>query len=332
MTSAASFSIASIGESSAASEPAEPLEPSGWLTPLTLASLPLFRRHFESAAIPLSDYSFANNIAWQSRQRYLHATIGGCLCLFALRDGALSMPLPPLGPPERAALAIDECVEWMERHNGGSRAWEIRCVHEGLVEELLRAGEPLRPRAIVGNPPDFMYSTADLVALRGAAYKPKRNDINQLLRARPDVRVEPLRPEHRDEVAELCGRWLAQRPPGDGGLDELAVEESHAILYAVTHMDALELTGLRLLAGGRTEAFVVGERLLPTVGHVLFEKSNRELRGAAQLIFREYCRSLADCPLLNTGDALGCDSLARSKESYRPLHLGRKFTVCSLRC
>lgn len=331
MTTSAASSI-TIGESSVANEPAEPLESSGWLTPLTLAASPLFRRHFESAAIPLSDYSFANNIAWQSRQRYLHATIGGCLCLFSLRDGALSMPLPPLGPTERAALALDECVEWMERHNLGRSGWEIRCVHEGLVEALLRAGPPRRPRAIVSNPPDFMYSTAELVELRGAAYKSKRNDINQLLRVHPDVRVEPLHPGHRAEVAGLCERWLAQRAPADGPLDELAVEEFHAILYAVTHMDALGLTGLRMLVGGRTEAFVVGERLLPTVGHVLFEKSNRELRGAAQLIFREYCRSLADCALINTGDALGCDSLARSKESYRPLHLGRKFTVCSLRC
>lgn len=320
------------GETSAANEPAEPLESSGWLTPLTLAASPLFRRHFESAAVPLSDYSFANNIAWQSHQRFLHATIGGCLCLFALRDGALSMPLPPLGPPELAVEALDECVEWMERHNRGRVGWEIRYVHEGLVEALLRAGPPRRPRAIVGDLPDFMYSTDDLVALRGAAYKSKRNDINQLLRAHPDVRVEELRPAHRAEVADLCERWLARRPLEGRGLDGLAVEEFHAILFAVAHMDALALTGLRLLVGGRTEAFIVGERLLPAVGHVLFEKSNLELRGAAQLIFREYCRSLADCALINTGDALGSDSLARSKESYRPLHLGRKFTVCSLRC
>ena len=322
----------SFDESPAANEPAEPLGPSGWMTPLSLTARPLFRRYFESTAIPLSDYSFANNIAWQSRQRYLYATIGGCLCLFALRDGALSMPLPPLGPTELAAEAMGQCIESMERHNQGRTGWEIRCVNEDLVEALLRAGPSRRPRAIVSIPPDFMYNTADRIELRGAGYKSKRNDINQLLREHPDVRIEALHSGHRVEVADLCERWLAQRPHEDGALDGLAVEEFHAILYAVTHMDALGLTGLRMLIDGRTEAFVAGERLLPTVGHVLFEKSNREFRGSAQLIFREYCRSLADCPLLNTGDALGCDSLARSKESYRPLHLGRKFTVCSRRC
>jgi hypothetical protein len=308
------------------------------MTPLSLAALPLFRRRFESMAVPLSDYSFANNIAWQSRQRYLYATIGDCLCLFALRNGALSMPLPPLGPPELAADALPECIEWMDRNNQGRADWEIRCVNEDLVDALLRAGPPRRPRTIVSTPPDFIYNTAELAELRGACYKSKRNDINQLLRVHPDVCLELLHPEHCLDVADLCERWLAQRPPGAPGapgapaLDGLAVEEFHAIVYAVTHMDALGLTGLRMLVDGRTEAFILGEHLLPGVGHVLFEKSNRELRGSAQLIFREYARSLTHCPLINTGDALGCSSLARSKESYHPRHLGRKFTVCSLGC
>lgn len=322
----------SVSESSAG-EPADPLECSGYtLIPLSLAAMPLFRRHFDATRVPLSDYSFANNIAWQARQRLFYAVVADCLCLFSLSRGVLSMPLPPLGPPEQAAAALDRCVALMERHDQRGVGWEIRCVHEALAEALRRRGSDHRTHTIVSNPPDFLYNTADLVELRGAAYKSKRNDINQLLRGHPDITIELLQPEHCPDVRELCERWLDQREATGDGLDELARDELHAILYAVTHMEPLGLTGLRLLIGGRTEAFVLGERLLPTIGNVLFEKSNRDLRGTAQLIFREYCRSLADCALLNTGDALGSDSLARSKHSYRPLHLGRKFTVCSLRC
>lgn len=312
-------------------EAADPLEARGGLTPFSLDALPVFRRSFEEAAIPLSDYSFANNIAWYARQHLLYARIEGCLCLLAVHDGALSMPLPPLGPVDRAVRALDACIDLMHRHNGPHVGFEVRCVHEALVDAFVSGAWWRQASTVVSDPPDYLYSTVELVELRGSAYKSKRNDINQLLRGHGDVRLDALRPEHRGEVAGLCERWMGQRGAAPEGLDELAVQEAQAILFAVDHMDTLGLTGLRLLVDGEVEAFIVGERLLPTVAHVLFEKSNRELRGAAQLIFREYCRSLVDCALVNTGDALGSDSLAQSKQSYRPLSFGRKFTIASLR-
>ncbi|MEZ4448806.1 MAG: phosphatidylglycerol lysyltransferase domain-containing protein [Nannocystaceae bacterium] len=291
--------------------------------------MPLFRRCFEEAQIPLSDYSFANNVVWQSHRRLLYTVVEGCVCLLSLRGGVLSMWLPPLGPDDRAVEAMDACIALMIEHNAPTAGFEIACVHEGLLEAFYGATAWRDAYAVIANPPDYLYSTSELIELRGNAYKSKRNDINQLLRAHADVRLDALGPEHQGEVAELCELWLAQRRIDEGSLDELALEESHAILYAVDHMDALGLTGLRLLVDGRTEAFILGERLLPDVGHVLFEKSNRDRRGAAQLIFREYCRTLGGCARINTGDALGSDGLARNKESYRPLALGRKFTICS---
>lgn len=310
-------------------EPADPLEAGEGLIPLSLAAMPWFRRAFDAAQVPISDYSFANNIAWHARQRLYYAEIDGCLCLFALREGRLTMQLPPLGPIDRAVRALDRCIDLMQRHNRDG-CFEVLCVHDALVEAFLGSAWWRHTAAIHSDPPDYLYSTVDLVELRGSAYKSKRNDINQLLRAHADVRVVPLGPEHLAEVTELCGLWMAQRGPGDGALADLAFEESQAIVYAVAHMDTLGLTGMRLLVDGRTDAFILGERLLPTVAHVLFEKSDRERRGAAQLIFREYCRTLLECPLVNTGDALGSDSLAQNKQSYRPRCFGRKSSITSL--
>jgi hypothetical protein len=305
------------------------------LWPLTIEARPLFEEAFAALQVPISDYSFANNIVWQRRQRLLYAVIEGCLCLFSIRDGELLMPLPPLGPVTQAIAATSACVAMMRRFNEGRAGWQIYCVHEELAEALAASPDPqMAGWTITAAPSDFVYRTGDLIELGGVAYKSKRNDINQLLRAHPDARLEALRPEHLDAVVEMSALWLAQRAScegalHEGALDSLALEEFDAIAEAVTNMDALGLTGLRLIIEGRTEAFLIGEKLLPEVGHVLFEKANRAIRGAAQLIFREYCRSFAECALTNTGDSLGCASLARSKESYRPLYLGKKFTISS---
>lgn len=317
-------------------EPSRPLEstpqPDPWtITPLALDHKPAFDRALAAAGVSLSDYSFANNMCWQLRQRLFIASLAGSLGLFAERDGVLSMPLPPLGAPWQQAAALEACVALLERANDGACVGELRFVSPEFVARLREHGDGwLRGHTLEVLPesPDFFYHRAEMVELRGARYKSKRNDINQLLRTYPSARAEPLRQDDAEAVRLLGRLWLSQRGAHDHGHDE----EAFALAAAMQHFDALALFGVRLMIGDTLAGLTLGERLPTGVVNVLFEKTDLDVPGASQFIFREFCRALPDDALINTGDGAGSPSLVRAKESYRPVRLGDKFRLRIWRC
>lgn len=312
------------------------------LTPLTLDHKRDFDRQFAATGVSLSDYSFANNICWQLHQRHFVTAVAGCMCLLALREGELLMPLPPLGQGPAQASALAACVALLERANPGPKVGDIRFVSPDLLPGLLASqGTWLRGHTLEVLPehPDYLYRRAEMVELRGAAYKSKRSDINQLLRTHPQARALPLRQGDAGRVRALSRLWLRQRgntgemsdtvegDPYEDGQDE----ESVAIGVAMRNFDALGLFGVRLMIGERLVGVTLGERMPTGVINVLFEKTDRSVPGAAQFIFREFCRALPDGALINTGDGCGSPSLARAKDSYRPVQLADKVLLRILR-
>ncbi|WAS93646.1 DUF2156 domain-containing protein [Nannocystis punicea] len=313
-------------------DPSRPLDttvqPAPWtITPLALDHKPAFDRALAAAGVSLSDYSFANNFCWQLGQRLFIASLADTLGLFGERDGVLSMQLPPLGAPWQQAAALEACVALLERANTGAVVGELRFVAPELVTRLREHGDGwLRGHTleVVPESPDFFYRRSEMVELRGARYKSKRNDINQLLRTYPSARAEPLRQCDADAVALLARLWLSQR---DGDHDHAHDEEAFALAAAMQHFDALNLFGVRLMIGDTLAGITLGERLPTGVVNVLFEKTDLDVPGASQFIFREFCRLLDDDALINTGDGAGSPSLVRAKESYRPVQLGEKFRL-----
>lgn len=298
---------------------------------VTLADRERLEPYFHAFSPNIQDYSFAINLAWYAHQGLCFRFIAGCLCLFRVEHGLLSMPLPPLGPREAVPRALMLCFAALRDANGVLAERSVQCVH-GDVIEALRTAPVAPPVRVEMGWPDYLYRTESLRALRGAAYKAKRNDINQFLRAHPGATLTPLGSGDLPEVLALCRGWLQhlqERRPEDQDTEALrfAWHELRAIRFALRHLDALGLVGLRLDDGGRLLGFTIGERLRPGVASVLFEKTDLSVKGAAQYLFREFCETFADCELVTTGDGVGQESLDRCKQSYQPIALSDKATL-----
>ncbi len=54
------------------------------LYPFTIEAKPLFDRYAALLNIPLSDYTFANNIIWLSQKSGFYQIVEDCFCLFSL--------------------------------------------------------------------------------------------------------------------------------------------------------------------------------------------------------------------------------------------------------
>ncbi|MHB8347632.1 MAG: DUF2156 domain-containing protein [Acidiferrobacterales bacterium] len=288
--------------------------------------------------VALSDYSFANNVIWLAQASGFYQIIEGCFCLFALNGNGLTMLLPPLGDSSRQYRALKICVKIMDLYNPSPIQARLDYVYKDFLKVLELDGTT--GAALVGGErwhvevtnPDYIYRTQDLIELRGNAYKTKRNEINQFRRAYPNHSLLPFSKDHRNEALALVNTWMQNRlrTLPDGPVEEFLYNlemERKAIQRAIALYEELSLVGLSLFIDGRLEGFTFGERLNRDVANVLIEKTNFNIQGAAQYLFREFSKVFDDCTYINVGDDLGFENLRRVKMSYRPAMFGEKIIL-----
>jgi len=300
------------------------------------------RHDFEVAItrmnVALSDYSFANNIIWFGQASGFYQIIEGCFCLFQLTGHGLHMLLPPLGEPSRQQRALRICVKIMDAYNGSPHQGMLDFVYRDFLKVLdtdLFTGLPLingEVWHVEATNPDYIYRTQDLIDLKGNAYKTKRNEINQFRRAYPNHALVPFSKAHEAGARQLVNIWMQQRLQAipDGSFENFVHNlemERKAIQRAITLYDDLKLEGLSLFIDGRLAGFTFGERLRRDVANVLIEKTDFNIQGAAQFLFREFSKVFSDCTYINVGDDLGFENLRRVKMSYRPALFGDKVML-----
>jgi len=308
------------------------------LYPFDHSAKPYFDEAAARLSVALSDYSFANNVIWLAQASGFYQIIEGCFCLFALTGNGLTMLLPPLGEPMRQQRAFRICVKIMDAYNPSPQQARVDFVYHDFLKVLdsdILTGGPLVNgelwHAEVTNP-DYIYRTQDLIELRGNAYKTKRNEINQFRRAHPNHALVPFSRAHETEARRLVNTWMQQRlrTIPDGSFEDFVYNlemERKAIQRAITLYDELELEGLSLFIDGRLAGFTFGERLNRDVANVLIEKTDLNIQGAAQFLFREFSQVFADRTWINVGDDLGFENLRRVKMSYRPAMFGEKVIL-----
>jgi hypothetical protein len=308
------------------------------LYPFDQNAKPYFDEACARLNVALSDYSFANNVIWLAQASGFYQIIEGCFCLFALNGNGLTMLLPPLGEPSRQRRALKICVKIMDLYNPSPYQARLDFVYKDFLKVLERDADGLSPQ--IGDErwqleetiPDYIYRTEDLIELRGNAYKTKRNEINQFRRAHPSHALLPFSKAHRDAALELLNSWVQNRLRAlpDGRVEEFLFNlemERKAIQRAIALYDELNLEGLSLFIDGKLEGFTFGERLNRDVANVLIEKTNFNIQGAAQYLFREFTKVFSDCTYINVGDDLGFENLRRVKMSYRPAMFGEKVIL-----
>ena len=96
---------------------------------------------------------------------------------------------------------------------------------------------------------------------------------------------------------------------------------------ALQFSSELGLLGLVAEVEGRLAAYTLGYPLSDSVFCVLFEIADRDVRGLAQYIFREFCRSLARFEFINAMDDSGLEGLRRAKQSYHPERIVTSYIV-----
>lgn len=300
-------------------------------------------KYLKQINVDVSDYTFAGNYIWLSTATGFYVIVNETFCLFILNSGELSMLLPPIGKKSNTYDAMLQCFEIMNSHNSNRNYSKIEYVHEELLEgfvDYLEEGtlvyEMLKDFIIEKKLVDYIYKVDDLIDLKGDSYKSKRNEINKFKKIYPEHRIEILTKEkHASEVMGLFNKWVKDRTTY---MPKEEVEvfmdgiyfERFAIKRLLNDYDNLDIIGLVIYINDEIKGFTVGERINEHTASVIIEKTDFEILGCAQFIFREFTKILKDryaIEYINVGDDMGFENLKKVKMSYRPNKLVPKYTI-----
>jgi hypothetical protein len=293
--------------------------------------------------VDVSDYTFACNYIWLSTGSGFYAIVNDTFCLFVLASGELSMLLPPLGKKENTYEAMLQCFEIMNAHNSHKNYSKIEYIHENMLEgfvDYLEEGtlifEMLQDFIIEKKLVDYIYKVDDLIELKGDNYKSKRNEINKFKKVYENFRVEILDiAKHKEGITNLFNKWVSDRTKYmpkeevETFLDGIYFER-FAIKRLLNDYQNLDVVGMVLYIDDEIKGFTVGERINETTSSVIIEKTDFEILGCAQFIFREftkYLKEIYNSEYINVGDDMGFENLKKVKMSYRPHKLIPKYTI-----
>ena len=271
---------------------------------------------------PSADYNFGNIYIWDKFYRQLICPFQGRMLTKLRYEGRPAFVFPIGSGPLRPAI---EALREFSAYKG--YALSIRGItekHRAMLEEEY-PGRFLYSED--ENCADYIYLAEKLSTYSGKALHGKKNHCNRF-EAENDWDFVPLTRELIPGCLDMLDLWSEENAQR---LDKSVAFEHDAIIRAFAAFERLGLEGGVLRAGGRIVGFSLGEMCSRDTFNVHFEKAEIGLNGAYPMVCRELTRMLMakhpELVYMNREDDMGLEPLRRSKLSYKPEYLLKKYTA-----
>jgi hypothetical protein len=211
----------------------------------------------------------------------------------------------------------------------------LACGHEFVMVGLLPEDAALLEKLYKGSFEfkkwrdgfDYVYLLEKLILLPGRKLHAKRNHINFFIENN-DWTFEPINRENLGECRKMNEEWYREKGQScNAGL----ANERRAVDKCFENYSELGLEGGLLRASGRIVAYTIGEPLNSDTYVIHIEKAFSSIRGAYQMINREFASYIKDnhphIIYVNREDDTGDKGLRRAKMSYYPDRMIEKYTA-----
>lgn len=291
--------------------------------PVTLADKPVFDYYFRQRRYEGSECTFTNMFMWRRSYSIAWTREEDMLCIQAVHAGQVYV-LPPYGPPEPArwAAVLDKMLDWFAEQR---RPFVMRGVSQAALAMLERVRPGFFHAVPDRNAFDYVYNARDLMELKGAKYRNKRNHIYQFRKYCPQYKYLPLTATLVPQCIEYEQEWCRQR--GCDKNQSLAWERD-AIIELLHNFGRLDYQGGVIMIDGKVEAFTLGEALNEDTAVIHVEKANADIPGLYAAINQEFCRhAWPHMRFINREEDMGLPGLRKAKMSYHPVKMIEKYVV-----
>lgn len=294
---------------------------------ITIDEHNLFKAIFDINNPITSELTFPYLFMWKKDYNLSYSIIEDHLCLISksrIYEPFAFCPIPVDGiRNDKKFVAAIAAIESEFKQNGlpllfgrveEARLEELRSVFGDRIEvEFLDAAS------------DYVYNASDLINLSGKKYSGKRNHISQFLRTYGNYEYVPVDEKNISECKKILDQWCDMNEKECVHPDNC---ERLAAYELFDNWNNFSLKGALIKVAGRYEAFTIGELLNPKTAAIRIEKGNSNIHGIYTLINRDFCiREWSTVEYINREEDMGIEGLRKSKLSYNPAFMIRKFLV-----
>ncbi|MFA5536993.1 MAG: phosphatidylglycerol lysyltransferase domain-containing protein [Bacillota bacterium] len=198
----------------------------------------------------------------------------------------------------------------------------------GLSPENIRELEGFYPGKFNFEPMrdafDYVYLLEKMVTLAGKKLHAKRNHINYFKRVN-NWELELINRDNFLEMREMNDIWCQIYGVNEDGTFK---DETCAVTRALNNYEELGLEGALIRSDGRVIAYTVGEVLNSNTYVIHIEKAFGDIRGAYQMINREFAalvqQKYPHLVYINREEDMGFSGLRKAKLSYYPVKMVEK--------
>jgi len=278
----------------------------------------LFNIFFKKYQPEISELTFTNLFIWQKYREIEYALYENGLIILATIHGKKFF-FEPVGFPNPEKIIL-ELFEYSKKNNITD---SFKRVSEKTVKQLTDLSLKIEEDR---NSFDYLYKTEDLAFLKGRNYSSKRNFITKFF-AEYSHRYWKFTnaPDCRKKCIELTEKWFEKRHDTDPTLKY----EYDAIMLMFEYFDKLDSIGSVICVDEKIAAYTFGEKLNKNTFVVHFEKALHHYTGIYQTINKLFAENelLGNYEFINREQDLGIEGLRKSKSSYLPVNLIKKYNI-----
>ncbi|HHQ4319787.1 phosphatidylglycerol lysyltransferase domain-containing protein [Clostridium perfringens] len=293
---------------------------------ITLKDKYLYYKYIDKNKFLSCEYSFATLFMWKEFNNIEYDILNNIFIIKKYDNNNGYFFMEPLGEIDDSGLInLINNLELIRKEE--ERKWlfgdvSIRFLNrlKGIYKEDLIFEEEK-------NNFDYVYDFNDLINLSGRKFRKKRNKYNQFIKNynyKTEFFKSFLDNKEKKECLEFLDKWYLENKQKD---DEF-LAEINGTRNLINYLEELDLDLIKLYVDNKLIGISIGERFNDSTYIVHVEKCLKEFNGAYAFINNSLLKnSFLDLKYVNREEDLGVLGLRKSKMSYNPKFLERKYLV-----
>lgn len=292
-------------------------------TELNINDKKLFDEYFKLYNPQESELNFTNLFMWRNYYNIKYSVIDGFLCIFANPKDDEPFAFFPAGDLNKNDV-LQTLNKMKEYFLFNKQNLLLKRVPENQLKYINKIIENSEDVQFDLNNSDYVYKTEDLISLKGKKYDGKRNHINNFQKLY-EFEYKIINEMNLNECSKIMDKWCAERTC-----------EEHSAFYCeklanielINNYSKLECKGAMIKVDGEYEAFTIGEMLNKDTAVIHIEKAVTKIRGLYSFINKAFAENeWHEVEYINREQDLGVEGLRKSKNSYHPEKLIKKYKI-----
>lgn len=298
---------------------------------LELCDKDLFDSFLKPYLFYTSEYSFTNLFIWKEGCNIEYAVYEGFLVIKKVDFDGKSHFMQPLGYKKGDYKNLRKILKILiQEKNELKLDFLFKDVEEWFALDLkeVLSKEPETKLTIEEDRDNFeyIYEGEKLINLAGKKYHKKKNHYNCFLK-NYSFKIEEIDKDN-DLIIYDCIKKAEEWYSNNKDKSKYLLYELNGIKEALMNIDKLDYKGIAIYIDDKICAFSFGEKMNDKLAVIHIEKADANIKGAYTFINRTFVKTcFSDTAYINREQDLGLEGLRKSKLSYNPVFLLKKYTV-----